>query len=101
MKIMNRNGLLLGGALLAMCGLSACSTWDKLDRTEQGAAIGTGGGAVVGGMIGGTKGAVLGGVAGGIAGGVIGHNTDGSKKDGINTNGFSTIGTYTNGPSTD
>jgi hypothetical protein len=75
-----RKDLILAVALLATCSLSACSTWNKLDRTEQGAVIGTGGGAVLGGAVGGTGGAVLGGVVGGVAGGVIGHNTDGDKK---------------------
>ncbi len=62
--------------MLAICGLPACSTWDKLDRTERGAVIGTGSGAAIGGVVGGTKGAVIGGIGGGVAGGVIGHNTD-------------------------
>lgn len=72
----NAKALALVVAVLAIGGLSGCATWDKLDRTERGAVIGTGGGAAVGGVVGGTKGAVLGGVAGGVAGGVIGHNTD-------------------------
>lgn len=70
---------LLTITLLAL-GVSSCATWDKLDRTEQGAVIGTGGGAVVGAAVGGTKGAVLGGALGGVSGGVIGHNTK-DKKD--------------------
>jgi hypothetical protein len=69
-------GVMVLVAVLMMCGLAGCATWDKLDRTEKGAIIGAGGGAVVGGVVGGTKGAVLGGVGGGVAGGVIGHNTD-------------------------
>ncbi len=76
MKREHRSGLILIAAVLATLGLSACATWDKLDRTERGAVIGTGSGAVIGGVVGGTKGAVLGGVGGGIAGGVIGHNTE-------------------------
>ena len=71
-------GIILAAALVAAGGLSGCATWNKLDRTEQGAVIGTGGGAVVGGVLGGTKGAVIGGVGGGVAGGVIGHNTGGN-----------------------
>jgi len=64
--------VILGTSLLS---LGACSTWDKLDRTERGAVIGTGTGAVLGGAVGGGTGAILGGVGGGVAGGVIGHET--------------------------
>ena len=56
--------------------LSACSTWEKLDSTERGAAIGVGSGAVVGGAVGGTTGAVVGGLGGGVAGGLIGREID-------------------------
>jgi hypothetical protein len=69
------NAVILAAALLATCGLCACATWDKLDRTERGAVIGTGGGAALGAAVGGTQGAVVGGVLGGVGGGVIGHNT--------------------------
>ena len=71
-----RMSLIILSAAIAMGGLSGCATWDKLDRTEKGAVIGAGGGAVLGGVVGGTKGAVIGGVGGGVAGGVIGHTTD-------------------------
>ncbi|MCE9615844.1 MAG: glycine zipper 2TM domain-containing protein [Lentisphaerae bacterium] len=71
-----RKAVLFAAAIVTICSLSACSTWNKLNHTEKGAVIGTGSGAVVGGAIGGTKGAVLGGAAGGVAGGVIGHNVD-------------------------
>ncbi len=80
MSSKKRTGVVVLVAALALSGLSGCATWDKLDRTERGALIGAGGGAVVGGVVGGTKGAVLGGVGGGVAGGVIGHNTDDEKK---------------------
>ena len=76
MNAMKRKRLVLIVGMVGIIGLSSCATWDKLDRTEKGAVIGTGGGAVLGGVAGGTQGAVLGGVAGGVAGGVIGHNTD-------------------------
>jgi len=79
MNLIYRNVIILVLAVFATFGLTACSTWDKLDRTEKGAIIGTGGGAAVGGLAGGSKGAVLGGVAGGVAGGVIGHNQDDDK----------------------
>jgi uncharacterized membrane protein len=71
----NRTGVAVLVGVFMMGGLTGCATWNKLDRTEQGALIGAGGGAVVGGVMGGTEGAVLGGVGGGVAGGVIGHNT--------------------------
>jgi hypothetical protein len=76
MNRIHRNAIALLAVVLTACSLVGCSTWEKLDRTEQGAVIGTGGGAVVGGAVGGTKGAVVGGVLGGVTGGVIGHNTD-------------------------
>ena len=79
MKNNYRNVIMLLTAVLVALGLSACSTWDKLDRTERGAVIGTGGGAAVGAAVGGTKGAVVGGVLGGVTGGVIGHTTDDDK----------------------
>lgn len=60
---------------------SGCSTWDKLDRTERGAIIGGGGGALVGGAAGGGGGALLGGAAGAVGGGVIGHELDKDKEE--------------------
>lgn len=63
-------------ALLLFFSMSACRTWDKLDKTERGAVIGTGSGAVLGGAVGGNTGAVIGGVAGGVTGGVIGHEVE-------------------------
>jgi hypothetical protein len=80
MKDTHRSTLAAAVALTVLCALTACSTWDKLDRTERGAVIGTGGGAALGAAVGGTEGAVLGGVVGGVAGGVIGHKTDDDKK---------------------
>lgn len=56
--------------------LCSCSTWDKLDKTERGAVIGTGAGAVIGGSSGSTGGALIGGAAGGLAGGVIGRELE-------------------------
>ena len=62
--------------LLICLFLSACSTWDKLDKTERGAVIGTSSGAILGGAVGGGTGAVIGGAAGGVTGGVIGHEVE-------------------------
>jgi hypothetical protein len=70
-------GMITG--LLLVYGIGSaigCSTWDKLDKTERGAVIGTGSGAVLGGASNGPTGAVLGGAAGGVAGGLIGHEID-------------------------
>jgi len=53
---------------------------DKLNRTEKGAIIGTGSGALLGGAVGGGTGAILGGVGGGVVGGVIGHETDDRRR---------------------
>ena len=52
MKRNHRNIIALLALSLAACSLSGCSTWDKLDRTERGAVIGTGGGAAVGAAVG-------------------------------------------------
>jgi uncharacterized protein YcfJ len=67
--------------LAIVAAVSGCSTWDKLDRTERGAVIGTGAGAVTGGSTGSATGAIIGGAAGGVAGGVIGHETDDDDDD--------------------
>lgn len=66
---------------LISLALSSCSTWRKLNRTEQGAIIGTGAGAAVGGAVGEGTGAVVGGALGGVAGGVIGHEQDRDDRD--------------------
>jgi uncharacterized protein YcfJ len=62
-----------------LTGISACATWDKLDRTEQGAVIGAGSGALVGGAVDGGRGALIGGAGGGLAGGLIGREVE--KRD--------------------
>jgi hypothetical protein len=53
--------------LLALLG-SGCATWEGMDRSERGLAIGATGGAVVGGILGGPFGAAMGAGAGGYAG---------------------------------
>jgi hypothetical protein len=53
--------------LLAMLG-SGCATWEGMDRSERGLALGATGGAVVGGILGGPIGAAIGAGAGGYAG---------------------------------
>ena len=54
--------------LLVAALASGCATWDEMDRSERGIAIGATGGAVVGGIIGGPIGAAIGAGAGGYAG---------------------------------
>jgi len=63
-------------AFVFLVVLSGCATWDKLDKTERGAVIGAGSGAVIGGATAGTTGALIGGAAGGVGGGVIGHQLE-------------------------
>lgn len=70
------NTLLKPIVLVSALALGACSTWDKLDNKEKGAAIGVGSGAVVGGAVGGGTGALIGGAGGGLAGGLLGNEID-------------------------
>ncbi len=67
--------------ILLACCVSSCSTWDKLNKTEKGAVIGTGSGAALGSAVGGTEGAIIGGVGGGVAGGLIGNEMDEDDRD--------------------
>jgi hypothetical protein len=62
-----RTTLTLGLLVLAALG-SGCATWDEMDRSERGLAVGATGGAVVGGIVGGPIGAAIGAGAGGYAG---------------------------------
>jgi len=56
----------LGLTLAALS--SGCATWDDMDRSEKGLAVGATGGAVVGGVLGGPIGAAIGAGVGGYAG---------------------------------
>jgi hypothetical protein len=47
---------------------AGCSTWDSMNRTQQGTTVGASSGAVAGAVVGGPVGAVVGGVAGGAVG---------------------------------
>ena len=82
MRNMNPTRIVLTSFLLSttLLTLGGCSTMDKLNRTEKGAIIGTGSGALIGGAVGGGTGAILGGVGGGVVGGVIGHETDDNRR---------------------
>lgn len=65
--------ILLSGSVILCC---SCSTWGKLNKTERGAVIGAGSGALIGGAVGNGTGALIGGAAGGVTGGVIGNEMD-------------------------
>lgn len=61
--------------------LGGCSTWRKLDNTEQGAVIGGGTGAVVGNLVApGVGGTLVGGGIGALGGGLIGNEIDKDKR---------------------
>jgi hypothetical protein len=47
---------------------SGCATWDGMERSEKGVAVGATGGAVVGAILGGPFGAAIGAGVGGYAG---------------------------------
>lgn len=72
--------------MLALCAamvtiLSGCSTWGKLDRTEKGAVIGGGTGAVIGNIVSpGLGGTAVGGAIGAVGGGLIGHEQDRDRR---------------------
>lgn len=68
--------IVLAGVLSASLG--ACSTWDRMSKTEKGTAIGAAGGAVVGGM---ATDSALGTLGGAAVGGVIGHEV-GKRQEG-------------------
>jgi len=67
--------------LVITSNLSSCSTWRKLNGTEQGAVIGGGTGAVLGNVVApGVGGTVVGGALGAVGGGAIGHEVDKDKR---------------------
>jgi hypothetical protein len=52
--------------LVSVC--ASCATWNEMDRSEKGTAVGATGGAVVGAVVAGPVGALVGGGVGGYAG---------------------------------
>lgn len=56
----------IAAALVALS--TGCTTWNNMDRTEKGTAVGATGGAVVGAAVGGPVGAAIGAGVGGYAG---------------------------------
>jgi uncharacterized protein YcfJ len=68
---------MFGMSIVLAVIFSGCSTWDKFNRTEKGAVIGGGTGALVGQVVApGGGGAVVGGALGAVGGGLIGHEQD-------------------------
>ncbi len=73
-------------ALSTIIGFSSCSTWNNANKTERGAAVGVGGGAIAGGIIGKMTGntalgALIGAAVGGGAGALIGKKMDQQAED--------------------
>jgi len=52
--------------LVSVC--AGCATWNEMDRSEKGTAVGATGGALVGAAVAGPVGALVGGGVGGVAG---------------------------------
>lgn len=76
---MNGSMMVRGATAIALASLLAsCSTWNRMDQSEKGMAIGGASGAVVGAAVGGPVGAVIG--AG--AGGYVGHEGVGPGRSG-------------------
>ena len=59
---------IMAGVVVAAILLGGCATWNEMDRSERGLAVGATGGAVVGGVVGGPIGAAVGAGLGGYAG---------------------------------
>jgi len=60
--------MVMAGLATVALILSGCATWNDMDRSERGLAVGATGGAVVGGVLGGPVGAAIGAGVGGYAG---------------------------------
>ena len=67
--------------ILVLAVVAGCSTWHKLDRTEKGAVIGGGSGALIGNAVEpGIGGTVIGGAAGAGVGALIGRSTENHRR---------------------
>lgn len=80
-RMNNRFSVMLLALLFAGTSLVGCQTVRDMSRTEKGAAVGAGAGAVIGGVVGRkygdtAKGAIIGAAVGGVAGAVIGRQMD-------------------------
>jgi outer membrane protein OmpA-like peptidoglycan-associated protein len=79
--IMMKNFNVLVATVLSVTMLFSCKTWQGMDNTKKGAAIGVGGGAAAGAVIGKVAGntalgAIIGAVVGGAGGALIGKKMD-------------------------
>lgn len=69
----------MAGGISIILMAAGCSTWDSMNRTQQGTAVGASSGAVAGAVVGGPVGAAV----GGVAGGVVGHEAAKSYDSGV------------------
>ena len=69
----------IAGGISIILITAGCSTWDSMNRTQQGTTVGASSGAVAGAVVGGPVGAVV----GGAAGGVVGHEAAKSYDSGV------------------
>src|SRR5690349_15132739 len=78
---MNALNMLRTASAVAMVSLLAgCATWNGMDRSEKGTAVGATGGAVVGAAVGGPVGAAVGAGVGGYAGHYEANDVAGSGR---------------------
>ena len=76
----------IAGGISIILMAAGCSTWDSMNRTQQGTTVGASSGAVAGAVVGGPVGAVV----GGVAGGVVGHESAKSYDSGVSQSARST-----------
>ena len=81
---------ILGGSLALVC--AGCET-----KTQSGALVGAGGGAIIGGAVGGWQGALIGAAAGGVTGALVGHAMDEHDKKVMQQNAPDTMNRIDNG----
>lgn len=67
-------------SLALIFSLFGCTAIQNANKTQKGAVVGAGGGALIGGLIGGSTGVLIGAVVGGAAGGIIGNQMDKQAK---------------------
>ena len=67
-------------SLALIFSLFGCTAIQNANKTQKGAVVGAGGGALIGGLIGGSTGALIGAAVGGGAGALIGNHMDKQAK---------------------
>lgn len=86
------NAFLYAGATSLVMLAAGCSTWDSMDNSEKGTAVGATGGAVVGAAVGGPVGAAVGAGVGGYTGHyegpVVASNTNAVPESRANSSGL-------------